>query len=173
MGKQWKQWQIFFSWTPKSLQMVTAAMKLKDACSLEEKTMISLNSILKRRYISLPTEVYLVKTMVFLVVRYECESWTIKKADHQKIDSFELWYWKRLFRVPWTTRRSNQFILKGIYPKFSLEGLMLKLKLHALATWWEELTHWKRPWCWNWLNAGGEGAYRGWNGFITPQTQWT
>ena len=97
MGKQWKQWQIFFSWTPKSLQTVTAAVKLKDACSVEEKTMISLNSILKMRYITLPTEVYLVKTMVFLVVMYECESWTIKKAEHQRIDAFKLRCWKRLW----------------------------------------------------------------------------
>ena len=85
--------------------------------------------ILKSRDITLPTKVYLVKAMVFPVVVYGCESWTIKKADHQRIDAFELWCWRRLLRVPWTARRSNQFILKEISPEYSLEGLMLKLKL--------------------------------------------
>ena len=110
---------------PKSLQMVvTAAMKLKDACSLEEK----LDSILKNRDITLPTKVHLVKAMVSPVM-YGCESWTINKAEHQKIDAFELWYWRRFLRVPWTARRSKQSILKEISPDYSLEGLVLKLKL--------------------------------------------
>ena len=91
--------------------------------------MIKLDSILKSRDITLPTKVCLVKAMVFPVVMYGCESWTIKKADHQRIDAFELWYWRRLLRVPWTARRSNQSILKEISPEYSLEGLMLKLKL--------------------------------------------
>ena len=105
--------------------MVTAAMKLKDARSLEEK----LDSILKSRSITLPTKVCLVKAMVFSVVIYGCESWTIKKAEHQKNGAFELWCWRRLLRVPWTARRSNQSFLKEISPECSLEGLMLKLKL--------------------------------------------
>ena len=100
-------------------------MKLKDACSLEE----NLDSILKSRDITLPTKVRLVKAMVFLVVMYGCESWTIKKADRRRIDAFELWCWRRLLRVPWTTKRSNQSILKEISSEYSLEGLMLKLKL--------------------------------------------
>ena len=104
--------------------MVTAAMKLKDACSLEEK----LDSILKSRDITLPTKVHLVKAMVSPVM-YGCESWTINKAEHQKIDAFELWYWRRFLRVPWTARRSKQSILKEISPDYSLEGLVLKLKL--------------------------------------------
>ena len=80
-----------------------------------------------------------------------CEIWTIKKAEHQRTDAFELWCWRRLLRIPWTTRRLNQSILKEISPEYSLEGLMLKLKLQYLATWCEELVHWKRPWCWeNW-----------------------
>ena len=91
--------------------------------------MTNLDSILKSRDITLPKKVHLVKAMVFLVVVYGCESWTIKKAEHQKIDAFELWYWRRLLRVPWTARRSNQSILKEISPEYSLEGLMLKLKL--------------------------------------------
>ena len=91
--------------------------------------MTNLDSILKSRDSTLPTKVCLVKAMIFLVVMYGCESWTIKKAEHQRIDAFELWCWRRLFRVPWTARRSNQSILKEISPEYSLEGLMLKLKL--------------------------------------------
>ena len=109
--------------------MVTAAMKLKDAYSLEGKVMTKLASILQSRDIILPTKVCLVKAMVFPVIRYECESWTIKIAECRRIDAFELWCWRRLLRVPWTARRSNQSILKEISPKDSLEGLMLKLKL--------------------------------------------
>ena len=91
--------------------------------------MTNLNSILKSRDITLLTKVHLVKVMVFPVVMYGCESWTIKKAEHRRIDAFELWRWRRLLRVPWTTRRSNQSILKEINLEYSLEGLMLKLKL--------------------------------------------
>ena len=122
-------------------------------------------SILKSRDIILPTKVYLVKAEVFLVVTYGCESWTIKKAECQRIDAFELWCWRRLFlRVPRTARRLNQSILKEISLEYSLEGLMLKLQY--FATWCEELTHWKRPWCWERLKAGGEGDNRGWDGWI-------
>ena len=129
MGKQWKQCQTLFLWgAPKSLQMVTAAMKLKDACSLEE-FMTNLDNILKSRNVTLPTKVHLVKAMVFPVVMYGCESWTIKKTEHQRIDAFELWCWRRPLKVPWTARRSNQSILKDSSPDCSLEGLMLKLKL--------------------------------------------
>ena len=91
--------------------------------------MTSIDSILKSRDITLPTKVYLVKAMVFLVVMYGCESWTIKKAEHRRIDAFELWYWRRLLRVRWTAWKSNQSILKEISSEYSLEGLMLKLKL--------------------------------------------
>ena len=135
MGKQWKQCLTLFFGAPKSLQMVTAAMKLKDVCSLEEKqwpkkaTDQWLDSILKSRDITLPTNVHLVKAMVFPAVMYRCESWTTKKAERQRIDAFELWCWKRLLRVPWTARRCNQSILKEISSEYSLEGLMLKLKL--------------------------------------------
>ena len=90
--------------------------------------MTNLGTVLKSRDITLPTKVHLVKTMVFPVVMYGCESWTIKKAEHHKMDAFELWCWRRLLRVPWTARRSNQSILKEISPEYSLEGLMLKLK---------------------------------------------
>ena len=115
MGKQWKQWQSLFSWAPKSLQMVIADMKLKS------------------RDTTLPTKVPLVKAMVFPVVMYGCESWTIKKAECWRIDAFELWCWRRLLRVSRTARRSNQSILREISPEYSLEGLMLKLKLQYFA----------------------------------------
>ena len=103
--------------------------EIKRCLLLGRKVMTTLDSILKSRDITLPTKVHLVKAMVFPLVMYRCESWTVKKAEHQKIDAFELWCWKRLLRVPWTARRSNQSILKEISPGCSLEGLMLKLKL--------------------------------------------
>ena len=119
---------FLFSWAPKSLQMVTAAMKLR--CLLTgRKATATLDSILKSRDITLLTKVYLIKAMVFPVVMYGCESWTIKKAEHQRIDAFELWCWKTFLRVPWIVRRLNQPIIKEISRKCSLEGLMLKLKL--------------------------------------------
>ena len=108
--------------------MVTAAMKLRSLL-LGRKAMTNLDSILKSRDITLPTEVRLVKAMVFPVVMYGCESWTVKKAERRRIDAFELWCWRRLLTAPWTARSSNQSILKEISPKYSLEGLMLKLKL--------------------------------------------
>ena len=98
--------------------------------------------------------------MVFPVVMYGCERWTIKRAECWRTDAFELWFWRRLLRVPWTTRRSNQSILKEISPRCSLEGLMLKLKFQYLATSCEELTHWKRSWCWERLRAGERGHQR-------------
>ena len=102
---------------------------IKRRLLLERKVMTNLDSILKSRAITLPTKVHLVKALVFPVVMYGCESWIIKKAEHQRIDAFELWCWRRLLRVPWTARRSNQPILKEIGPEYSLEGLMLKLRL--------------------------------------------
>ena len=152
--------------------MVTAAMILKDNCSLEEKVMTNLGSILKSRDITLPTKVHLVKAMVFPVVMYGCESWTIKKAECRRIDTFELWCWRRLLTVPWTVRRSNQSILKEISPECSLEVLMWSWNSNPLATWCKELTHLKRPWCWERLKAGGEGDNRGWDGWMASPTQW-
>ena len=110
--------------------------------------------------------------MVFPVVMYGCKSWTIKKAECRRIDAFELWCWRRLLKVPWTARRSIQSIPK-ISPECSLVGLMLKLKLKSLATWCEELTHLKRPWCWERLKAGGEGDDRGWDSWMASPSQWT
>ena len=138
MGKQWKHWQTLFLGAPKSLQMVTAVIKLKDTCSKKKKKKILApwkksydhpRQHSKSRDITLPTMVHLVKAMVFPIVMYGCKSWTMKKAEHQRIDAFELWCWRRLLRVPWAARRSNQSILKEISPEYSLEALMLKLKL--------------------------------------------
>ena len=120
--------------------------EIKRRLLLGRKVMTNIDSILKSRDITLSTKVHLVKAIVFPVVMYECESWTVKKAEHQKIDAFEPWYWRRLLRVPWTARRYNQSILKEISPGISLEGMMLKLKLQYFATSCEELTHWKRLW---------------------------
>ena len=136
MGKQWKCWQTFFLWAPKSLQTVTAAMKFKDAWFLEGlKPMTNLDSPLKTRDITLLTKVLIVKVMVFPVVMYGCESWTIKKVEHWRIDAFKLWCWRGLLRVPWTARRSNQSILKEINPEYSLEELMLKLQPFGHLMW--------------------------------------
>ena len=103
--------------------------EIKRRLPLGRKVMTNLDSILKSRDIALPTKVHLIRAMVFPVVMYGCESWTVKKAERRRIDAFELWCWRRLLRVPWTARRSNQSILKEISPDYSLEGLMLKLKL--------------------------------------------
>ena len=129
VGKQWTQCQILFFWGSKITADGDCSHAIKRRLLLGRKAMAKLDSRLKRRDITLPTKVHLVKTMVFLVVVYECESWTIKKAEHRRIDAFELWCWRRLLRVPWTARRSNQSILKEVGPGCSLEGLMLKLKL--------------------------------------------
>ena len=109
--------------------------------------------------------------MAFPVVMYGCESWAIKKAEDWRIDAFELWCWRRLLRIPWTARRSNQSIFREISPGCSLEGLMLKLS--TLATWCKVLTHLKRPWCLEVLKAGGEGDDRGWDGWMASPTQRT
>ena len=128
MGKQWKQWLTIFL-----VSKITAdgdcSHEIKRCLLLGRKVMTNLESILKSRNITLPTKVHLVKAMVFPVVMYGCKSWSIKKAVCQRIDAFELWCWRRLLRVPWTERRSNQSILKGISPEYSSEGLILKLKL--------------------------------------------
>ena len=144
--------------------------EIKKRLLLGRKVMTNLDSILKSRDITLPTKVRLVKATIFPEALYGCESWTVKKAEHWRIDAFELWCWRRLLRVPCTARRSNQSILKEISPGCSLEGLMLKLKLQSLATSCKELTHLKRPWCWEGLGARGEGDNRGWDGWMASPT---
>ena len=128
MEKQWKQWQTIFLGS-KITADGDCSHEIIRRLLLGRKIMTSLDSILIIRDITLPTKVYLVKAMVFPGVMYGCESWTIKKAEHRRIDVFELWGWRRLLRVPWTAKRSNQSILKEISPEYSLEGLILKLKL--------------------------------------------
>ena len=127
MGKQWKQCQTLFFLGSKITADGDCSHEIKRHLLLGRKVMANLDSIFKSRDITLPTKVRLVKAMVFPVVIYECESWTVKKAERQRIDAFELWCWRRLLRVPWTAKRSNQSILK-ISPGISLEGMMLKLK---------------------------------------------
>ena len=154
--------------------MKLKAMKIKRCLLLGRKAMTDLDCILKSRDITLPTKVHLVKAMVFPVIMYGYETWTIKKAEHQRIDAFELWCWRRLLRVPWAARRSNQSILKEISPEYPLEGLMLKLKPNTLApdvkSWliWKEKT----------LMLGKiEGRRRRddrrWDGWMASPTRWT
>ena len=144
MEKQWKQCQTFFLWGSKITADGDCSHEIKRRLLLGRKVMTNLDSIFKSRDITLPTKVRLIKAMVFPVVMYGCESWTVKKAEHRRIDAFELWCQRRLLRVPWTARRSNQSILKEISPGISLNGMMLKLKLQYsclenpvdMGAWW-------------------------------------
>ena len=162
----------FIIWGSKIIADGDCSHEIKRRFLFGRKVMINLDSILKSRDITLPTKVHLVKDMVFPVVMYGCESWTIRNTEHQRIDAFELWYWTRLLRVPWTARRSNQSILKEISPECSLEGLMLMLKLQYFGHLIWRLTQWKRPWCWEGLKVGGEVADRGWDGWMASPTWW-
>ena len=162
----------FILGAPKSLWFMTAAMKLNDICSLEEKLWPT-QSILKSRDITLPTKVHLVKAMVFPVVMYGCQSWTIKKAELRAIVAFELWCWRRLLRIPWTAMRSNQLILKEISPEYSLEGLMLKLKLQYFGPLMHRTDSLGKTLMLGTLKVGGEGNDRGWDGWMALLTQWT
>ena len=132
MGNRWETVETvsdFIFWGSKITADGDYSHEIRRHLLLGRQVMTNLDSIFKRRDITLPTKVCLVKAMVFPVVMYGCESWTVKKGEHRRIDAFELWYWRRLLRVPWTARRSNQSILKEISPGISLEGMMLKLKL--------------------------------------------
>ena len=165
MGKKWKQWQILFPWAPKITVDDDLSHEIKTCLLFERKTMTNLHSILKSRDITLATKVHIVKAMVFPGVMYGCKTWAIKKAEQQRTDAFELWHWKRLLRVPWTARRSNQSILKEIKPEYSLERLICwSQSSNTLAIWCKEPTHWKRPWCWDRLKAKGEEGSRGLEG---------
>ena len=165
MKKQWKQWETILG----GLQITAdgdCSHEIKRQLLLGRKVITNLDSILKSRDIILPTKVHLVKAMVFPVVMYGCESWTVRKAERQRINAFDLWCWRRLLRVPWTARTSNRSILKEISPEYSLEGLMLKLKFQYLASWYKEPTHWKRLWSWERLKVGGEGDDREWDAWM-------
>ena len=131
------------------------------------------NSILKSTDVTLPMKVHIVKSMMLPVVMNWCESWTIKKTKHWRIDAFELWCWRRLLRVPWTARRSNNAILKEISPECSLEGLMLKLKLQYFGHLIRRADLFEKTWCWKRLKVGGQEDDRGWDGWMAPLTQWT
>ena len=151
----------FLFWGSKITADGDCRHEIKRRLLLGRKLMTDLESIFKSRDITLPTKVHLVKAMVFPVVVYGCESWTVKKAECQRIDAFELWFWRRLLGVLWTARRSNQSILKEISPGCSLEGLFdqkffwcWSWNSNTLATWCEELSHLRRPWCWERLRAG-------------------
>ena len=135
--------------------------EIKRYLLLGRKAMTNLDSIMKSRDITLSTKIHLVKDMVFPVVMCGSESWTIKKVEHQRIDAFELWCWRRLLRVPWTARRFNQSILKEISPEYSLEGLMLKLKLHSFGHLMRRTDSFEKTQMLVKIEAGGEGDGRG------------
>ena len=145
-------------------------------CSLlGRKALTNLDSILKSRDKILPTKFCIIKAMVLPVIIYRCKSWTIKKAEHWGNDVFKLRCWRSLLRVSWTTKKSNQSILKEINPEYSLEVMMCSWSSNTLATWWKEQTHWnwKRPWSWEKQKAKGDGGSRGWDGWMALLTQWT
>ena len=142
------------------------SLEIKRWLFLRRKAMTNLDSILKRRDIILPTKVHLVKATIFPVVMYGCESWTIKKAECWRSGAFELLCWRRLLRIPWTARRSNQPILKDISPEYSLKVLMRRLKLQYFGHLMQITDSLEKTWCWERLKAGGEGDDRGWDGWI-------
>ena len=174
MGKQWKQRETLLWGGSKINADGDCSHEIKKCLLLGRKVMTNLDSILKSRDITLPTKVHLVKAMVFPVVMYGCESWTIKKVECRRTDAFELWCWRRLLRVPWTARRSNQSILKEISPEYLLEGLMLKLKLQYFGyLMWKTDSLEKILMLGKIEKAGGEEEDRGWDGWMLSLTRWT
>ena len=163
----------FIFWGSKITADGDCSHEIKRHLLLGRKAMPNLDSILKNIDITLPTKVHLVKAMVFPVVMYGCESWTVKKAERRRIDAFELWCRRRLLRVPWTARRSNQSMLKEISPGCSLEGLMLKLKLQSFGhlIWRADL--FEKTLMLGKIEAGGEGDDRGWDDWMASPTRWT
>ena len=151
----------FIFWGSKITADGDCSHEIKRLLLLGRKVMTNLDSTLKSRDSIFPTKVHLVKAMVFLVIMYGCESWTLKKAEHRRIDAFELWCWRRLLRVPWTTRRSNQSILKEISPEYSLEVLMLKLKLQYFGHLMRRTDSFEKTLMLEKVEAGGEGDDRG------------
>ena len=173
------RWEImetvanFIFWDPKITADGDCSHEIKGSLLLGRKFMINLDSILKSRDIPLPTKGRLVKALVFPIVMYGCESWTIKKAECRRIDAFELWCWRRLLKVPWKTRRSNQPIPKKSVLNIHWKDWFWSWTSNTLATWCEELTHLKRSWCWERLKAGGEGYDTEWNVWMASLTQCT
>ena len=153
MGKQRKQWQTYFL-GPKITADGDCSHEIKRHLLLGRKAMTNLDNILKSRDINFPVNVHIVKAMVFPVVMYGCENWTKKKTERRRIDASELWCWRRLLSVPWTARRSNQSVLREIVLNIHWKNWCWSWISNTLATWCEELTHWKKPWCWERLKAG-------------------
>ena len=171
MGRQWKQCHFIFLGSKITVDG-DCSHEIKRCLLLGRKVMTNLESISKSRDITLPTKVRLVKAMVFPVVMYGCESWTVKKDEHWKIDAFELWCWRRLLRVPWIARRSNQSILKEISPGCSLDGLKLKLKLQYFGHPMWRVDSVEKTLMLGGIGAGGEGDDRGWDGWMASPTRW-
>ena len=172
MGKQWKQCQTIFLGS-KITADGDCSHEIKRCLLLGRKVMTNLDSIFKSKDIPLPTKVHLVKAMVFPVVMYGCESCTVKKAECRRIDAFELWCWRRLLRIPWTARKSNQSILKEISPGISLEGMILKLKLQYFGYLMWRVDSLEKTLMLGRLWAGGEGDNRGWDGWMASLSRWT
>ena len=173
MGKQWKQCQTFILGGSKITADGDCSHEIKRRLLLGRKVLTNLDSIFKSRDVTLPKKVHLVKAMVFPVVMYGCESWTVKKAERRRIDAFELWCWRRFLRVPWTARRSNQSILKEISPEISLEGMILKLKLQYFGHLVRRVDSLEKT-----LMLGGIGGRRRrgrqrMSGWMASPTQWT
>ena len=172
MRKQWKQVTDFILGVSKITADGNYNHEIQRCLLLRRKAMTNLDNILKGRDITLLTNFCLVKAMVFPVVMYGCEKRTIKNAEGQRINAFEL-FWRRLLRVLWIARRSSQSILNEISPEYSLKNWCWSWSSNTSATWFKELTHWKRPWCWKRLKAGEEGDDRGWDGWMASPIQWT
>ena len=172
MGKQWRQWLTLFLGTPQITPDGDCSREIKRRFLLGRKVMTNLDSILKSRDITLSTKVRLVKAMVFPEVMCGCESWTIKKAEHRRIDAYKWCCWRRLLRVPWIAGRINQSILKKISPEYSSEGLLLKLKLQNFVHLMRRTDSFEKPWCWERLEAGREGDDRGRDGCMALPTRW-
>ena len=174
MRKKWKQWQFAY-WKVLGSKITAegdCSHEIKRRLLLGRKAMTKLDSALKSKDITLPTKVLIVKAMVFPVVMYKHEGWTIKTAEHWRNDDFKLWCWRRLLRVPWIARKSNQSILKEINPNIHWKDWCWSWSSNT-GTWWKEPTHWKRPWCWERLRVGGKEGDRGWDGWMASSTQWT
>ena len=164
MGKKWKQWQILFSQAPKIPVDGDCSREIKRRLLHGRKAVTNLHSVLKSRDITLPTEVHRVRAMVFPVVKYVCESWTIKKAEHWRIGALELWWWRRLLRVPWTDRGQTSQSLRKSTLNIHWKDWCWSWSSNTLASSCKVPTHWKWSWCWERLKAKGKGGSRGWHG---------
>ena len=152
--------------------MVIAAIKWKDAYSFGKKKSYDKHSILKSSNMAMLTKAHILKALVFPIIIYGCQCWTVRNVEHWRIDAFELWCWTRLLRIPWTARRSDQSILKEINLEFSLKDWCWSWSYNTLIIWYELPTHWIRLWCWERLRAGREEGDRGWDDWMPSLLQW-